>query len=554
MNRKIVIVGGVAGGMSAATRARRVNEGAQITVLEKGGFISFANCGLPYYLAGRIQSEDKLLVTTVQRVKERFNINARVHHEVTRIDRKHRFVEATDLTSGRTLRLEYDKLILAPGATPIVPPIDNVRAPNVFLLRSMEDTQAVQRWLTQRAPKRVAIVGAGFIGLEMAEAMRDRGLEVTLIEKAPHVLPPLDQDMSVPVAAELTRHGVVLITGNGLGALHATNGLVSEIELEDERRVPADLVLLSIGVRPNVKLAQAAFLEIGPTGGIMVDEVQRTSDPDIYAVGDAAEAVHGVTNLPTRIPLAGPANRQGRTAGEHAASGNAAPSGKVIGTAIVQVFDLAVGTVGLGERTARAAKLDIDVAYVLPAHHAGYYPGARTMRMKLIYERPTGRIIGAQVVGGEGVDKRLDVIATAIHFRGTVDDLTALDLAYAPQFGSAKDPIHMAGFVAQNQRRGLTEAISPLAMNQQVLVDVRSPEEYAKGTLRNARNIPVDQLRTRLNELDPSQPTVVFCQVGQRGYLAQRILRQHGFADVKNLKGGYTLGQEQVGEKAEARE
>lgn len=545
MSLRIVIVGGVAGGMSAAARARRMNEQASITVLEKGGFISFANCGLPYYLAGRIASEDKLLVATPQKVRERLNIDARVGHEVLRIDRTKKEVEVVDYGASRTYALPYDKLILAPGATPIVPPVEHVRAPNVFLLRSMEDTRAVHQWLADRRPQSAVIVGAGFIGLEMAEALRERGLDVTLVEKAGHVLPPLDPEMATAVAEELRRHGVHVITGNGLKSLDASsNGLVTAVEAEDGTRIPADAVLLSIGVRPNVALAVESELAIGPSGAIAVDAFQRTSDGDIYAVGDSAEVIHGITRRPVRVPLAGPANRQGRLAGEHAAAGSAPPAEPVVGTAIVKVFGLSVGMTGLGEAAAKAAGLDADVAYVLPAHHAGYYPGAKPLRIKLVYDRPTGRVLGAQIVGEAGVDKRLDVIATAIHFGGTVDDLAALDLAYAPQFASAKDAVHLAAMVAQNQRRNVMPAVVPADLNGELLLDVRSPAEYAAGTLPGALNIPVEELRRRVDELDPRRPTVTFCQVGQRGYIAQRILRQRGFTRVSNLKGGINLARQ----------
>ena len=541
MSLRILIIGGVAGGMSAATRARRMNESASITVLEKGGFISFANCGLPYYLAGRIQSEETLLVTTPAKVRERFNLDVRVHNEALRIDRQNKQVEVLDHLTKQTYTLPYDKLILAPGANAIIPPIANVDASNVFLLRSMEDARRVHAWMSEHKPKSAAIIGAGFIGLEMTEALHDRGLSITLIEKAPQVLPPLDPEMASPVAAELEAHHIQAITGTGLKSLHATNGLVNHVEIEDGRTIWADMVLLSIGVRPNSQLAHAAGLVIGPSGAIVVDAYQRTNDPDIYAVGDAAEVIHGVTNQPTRIPLAGPANRQGRLAGERAATGSSFAAANPLGTAIVQVFDLSVGMTGLSERTARQANLDVDSAYVFPAHHASYYPGSQTLRLKLLYENKTGRILGAQILGTQGVDKRIDVIATTIHHGGTVDSLASIDLAYAPQFSSAKDPVHIAAMVAQNQRRQLVRAVSPAALGDEVLLDLRTPAEFAAGSLPHAINIPVDDLRSRLEELDPTRPTIVFCQAGQRGYVGARILTQHGFTDVRNLKGGYLL-------------
>ncbi|MCC6239725.1 MAG: FAD-dependent oxidoreductase [Phycisphaerales bacterium] len=540
---KIVIIGGVAGGMSAATRARRMNESAQITVLERGGYVSFANCGLPYYLAGRIVSRDKLLVTTPQTIKQRFNIDVHVRHEVTGIDRAGKEVEVRNLQTQEMFTLAYDKLIIATGANAIVPPIDHVRAGNVFLLRSMEDTLAAEAWLKEHQPRRVAIVGAGFIGLEMAEAMHDRGLAVTIIEKAPHALPPVDAEMAALAHSALKRHEVTLITGTGLSWLRAQDGLVNGVGLDDGRIVDTDMVFLSIGVRPNTLLAAQAELKLGPSGGIEVDRYQRTSDNDIYAVGDVTEALHGVSHKSVRVPLAGPANRQGRTAGEHAATGSAPPSGPVMGTAIVQVFDLSLGVTGLSQRDAARNGLDVDASYVLPGHHAGYYPGAQQMYLKLIYEKATGRIIGAQAGGGAGVDKRLDVIATAMRFGATIDDLAELDLAYAPQFGSAKDPVHMAAFVAQNQRRDLAQGVIFSELDGQLLVDVREPDEFASGSLPGAINIPLGKLRSRIGELERNQPTVVFCKVGQRGYVAQRILKQNGFANVKNLKGGLQMAQ-----------
>jgi NADPH-dependent 2,4-dienoyl-CoA reductase/sulfur reductase-like enzyme/rhodanese-related sulfurtransferase len=447
-----------------------------------------------------------------------------------------------DLATGSSYLLPYDKLILATGAMPIIPPIEHGRASNVFLLRSVEDSRAAHQWIQKHRPQSAVVVGAGFIGLEMAEAIRELGLRVTVVEKADHALPPLDLEMSTAVAEELGRHGVGLITGCGLKSLRGQGDRVDTVEVEDGRQLPADMVMLAIGVRPNVALAAEAGLTIGPSGAIAVDAFQRTSDADVYAVGDVAEVVHGVTGLATRVPLAGPANRQGRLAGEHAATGSSPRAGKALGTAIVQVFDLSVGMTGLGEAAARKAGFDVDVAYALQSHHATYYPDAKPLRIKLVYDSTTGRVLGAQMVGAAGIDKRLDVVATAIHFGATVDDLAEVDLAYAPQFGSAKDPIHIAAMVAQNQRQGVMSAVSATGLKgEEVLVDVRTAEEYALSSLPGAINIPVDELRQRLGELDPGRQTVTFCQVGQRGYIAQRILRQHGFGSVRNMKGGLTM-------------
>jgi NADPH-dependent 2,4-dienoyl-CoA reductase/sulfur reductase-like enzyme/rhodanese-related sulfurtransferase len=542
---RLVIVGGVAAGMSAATRARRMDESAEIVVLEKGGYVSFANCGMPYYLAGRIRTADKLLVTTAAQVGKRFRIDARTGHEVLAIRRAEKVVRVREIATQREYDLGYDKLVLAPGGVPVIPPIEHIRSANVLLLRSMEDTFAIEQFLATKQPKRIAIVGAGFIGLEMAEAMRERGLEVAVIEKAAMPLPQLDADMAAPLVATMQKHGIETHVGTGLQSLQARDGQVTAVVLENGTVVPADMVLLSIGVRPNVQLAKDAGLTIGATGGIAVDEFQRTSDADVYAAGDAAELVHGVTGRITRIPLAGPANRQGRTAGEHAVTGAAPKPGKALGTAILQLFETTAAMTGLGEVAARAAGFDVGTAVVVPNHHASYYPGAESMRLKLVYDRATRRVLGASGVGGAGIDKRMDVIATVLHFGGTIDDLTALDLAYAPQFGSAKDPVHMAGFVAQNQQDGVSSGCSLAEINGSTLLDVRTPEEFAAGALPGAVNIPVDDLRGRLGELDRDADIVTYCKVGQRGYVAERILRQHGFAKVRNLKGGYTLASEQ---------
>lgn len=538
---RIIIVGGVAGGMSAATRARRCNEDAQITVIEKSGYISFANCGLPYYIDGRIPSKDKLQLTTPAAVASRYRLDARVNQEVTGVDRLARKVSVRNLATNETYDLPYDKLILAPGANPIVPNLPNVRAANVFMVRNVEDIIAAEAHIKSAAPKNAVVVGAGYIGLEMADTLRHAGLKVTIVEKMPQPMPLMDAELVKPLAAELAANAVDLVIGDGLAELVAENDVVRAVKTESGRQIDADLVILSIGVRPNVALAQAAGLELGVSGAIRVNAYQQTNDPDIYAVGDAAEVVHGVTGQSTRIPLAGPANRAGRLAGEHAATGKSAAAGKVLGTSIVQCFSLAMGLTGLSESAAKKAGFDADSAYVLPNDHAGYYPGAQQMRLKLVYERGTGRVLGAQAVGKAGIDKRLDVIATAIHFKGTIDDLAQLDLAYSPQYGSAKDPIHYAAFVAQNQNSGLTPAMNPqFEIKDAFVLDVRTPTEFSKGTLPGATNIPVDVLRDHLGQLPRDRRIVVTCQVGMRGHIATRILRQAGF-DAVNLKGGYLM-------------
>jgi NADPH-dependent 2,4-dienoyl-CoA reductase/sulfur reductase-like enzyme/rhodanese-related sulfurtransferase len=543
---RIVIVGGVAGGMSAATRARRANEQAEIIVLERSGHISFANCGLPYYLAGKIIGEDKLLLTTPDAVDERFRIDARVHHEVTRINRERHLVEGVNRSNGEPFAIEYDKLILAPGASPILPNITGTDASNVFVLRNVEDTLRLGRHLDEQQPKRAVVVGAGFIGLEMVEALHARRVAVTVVEKAPQVLPALDTEMSGWLEAELGRHGVSVRTGTGLAELEQTNGRVCAVVTESRERIETDLVLLSIGVRPNLELASMAGIALGTAGGIAVDEFRRTSDPDIYAVGDAAEVTHRVTGAAVRIPLAGAANRHGRAAGEHAATGQASKSASVVGSAIVRVFGLDAGVTGLSKRAARAAGFDVDTALVHPNDHAGYYPGAQQIHLMLIYDRTSRKVLGAQAIGPSGIDKRIDVVATLLHFGGTIDDLSDLDHAYAPQFSSAKDPLHYAAFVAKNQTDGWSPGAdtwpqpgpSPEA-DRTLLLDVRAWGEVKKGKLEGAVHIPIDELRDRLDELDRNRPIVVYCHIGVRGHAAARILLANGFTNVKNLKGGY---------------
>jgi NADPH-dependent 2,4-dienoyl-CoA reductase/sulfur reductase-like enzyme/rhodanese-related sulfurtransferase len=538
MSLNIVIVGGVAGGMSAAARARRTNEEASIIVLEKTGHISFANCGLPYFVAGKIKEEQKLYLTTPEAVKNRFRIDARVHHEVTRIDRTERVVEGKNLLTGETFRLPYDKLILAPGAAPFVPKLEGAQSKNVFVLRNVEDTLELDQFVRGAQPKKAVVIGAGFIGLEMVEALTERGLQVTVIEKAPHALPAIDSEMSGWIEAELARHHVTVKTNTGLAAFIVSGEKVSAVVTDRGETIETDMVLMSMGVRPSTQLAELAQVKIGKTGAIEVDRFQRTSDPNIYAVGDAAEVRQGVTLDSTRIPLAGAANRHGRAAGEHAATGHAKAAGKVIGTAVVRVFGLDIAITGLGRKAAISAGFDADTAIVHPNDHASYYPGAKQMHLMLVYDKSTGKVLGAQAVGPAGIDKRIDVIATVIHFGGTLDDLEALDLTYAPQFSSAKDPVHFAAFVADNQRRGLCPAVDTPEPGDCV-VDVRTQAEYSRGTWPGAIHIPVDELRERLSELDRNRPIAVMCQVGVRGHAATRILLQNGFRNVRNIKGGY---------------
>ena len=539
----ILIVGGVAGGASAAMRARRMNERARIVIFERDAYVSFANCGLPYYLGGEIRDREKLLVARPALFERRFHIEVRTRHEVLSIDRTAKVVTARELGTGRTYEEPFDKLILAPGAAPFVPPIPGTGAGGVFTLRNLEDTDRIAAAMS--GARRAVVVGGGYIGLETAEQFRRQGLEVTLVEMLPQVMPFLDSEMAEPLHRQLEFHGVRLELGRAIAAVEEHGGAVTGVVLADRTRLPADLVLLGVGVRPNVQLATDAGLALGASGGIATDDHMRTSDPDIYAVGDAAESVFGVTGASMRIPLAGPANRAGRLVGEHAATGASRPAPAALGTSVVRVFGCAAGITGLSLRAARGAGYDARAVHIVAFHHASYYPGAESIALKLVYEDGTGRVLGLQAVGGAGVDKRLDVVATLIHFRGTVHDLADLDLAYAPPFGSAKDPLHMAAFAAQNDLDGLARVIQPDAdLSGYQVVDVREPREVGSMPLAgapHARHIPLDQLRDRLSELDPALPTVVACRSGLRSYVGTRILAQHGFAQVFNLSGAAAM-------------
>lgn len=539
----ILIVGGVAGGASAATRARRMNERANIIMFEKDAYVSFANCGLPYYLGGEIQERAKLLVATKELFEKRFRIDVRTRNEVLSIDRAAKTVTVQDLATGRTYIERYDKLILAPGASPLAPAMPGLRSRGVFTLRNLEDTDRVA--LAMPNAERAVVVGGGFIGLEVAEQFYNRGLQVTIVEMQPQVLPLLDAEMAEPLHREIEAHGLRLELGRGIASIEESDGNAAAVLLTDGTRLPADLVLLGLGVRPNIKLAAEAGLQIGASGGIATDDYMRTSDPDIYAVGDVAEYAYAPGGTRMRVPLAGPANRTGRLAGEHAATAAARQSPAAYGTSIVRVFGKSAGITGLSMRAARKAGLNARAIHITANHHAGYFPGAEQMVLKLIYENGTGRVLGAQTVGGAGVDKRLDVVATLMYFHGTVHNLAELDLAYAPPFGSAKDPVHMAAFAAQNDLDGLAPLLQPDAdLTTYQVVDVRDNQEIALLPLEqapHAHKIPLNDLRERLGELDPSLPTVVSCQTGMRSYLGTRILAQHGFREVYNLSGAATV-------------
>jgi NADPH-dependent 2,4-dienoyl-CoA reductase/sulfur reductase-like enzyme/rhodanese-related sulfurtransferase len=542
---KLVIVGGVAGGASAAARARRLSEDAEIVVLERGPDVSFANCGLPYYVGGEIAPRDKLLVAKPKLLRERFRLDVRTRSSVEAIDRQGKTVRVKDLDTGREYDEAYDALILAPGAAPLRPPIAGIDLPNVLTLRNLDDVDRIKARV-DAAAKRVVVVGAGFIGLELAENFVKRGMETVVVELQAQVLPPLDPEMTVPIVEALTSRGVRVILGDSADAFVASGGGVA-VKLKSGETLAADLVILGVGVRPENTLAVDAGLDVGQRGGIRVSESMQTSDPAIWAVGDAVEIRDVVTGAASQVPLAGPANRQGRIAAAAILRGDSRPVARYRGTqatAIVGVFDRVAAITGASEKVLVRANLPFRKIYVHPADHAGYYPGAEQMTLKLLFAPDTGRLLGAQAVGGHGVDKRIDVIAVAIQAGMTVFDLEEMELCYAPQFGSAKDAVNMAGFVAAGLVRGdhpqadMATALDGPPNDQTILLDVRTPKEFADGHLPGAVNIPVDDLRGRLGELSKDRQILAYCQVGMRGYIATRILLQKGF-DVANLGGGY---------------
>ena len=540
-SKTIVIVGGVAGGASCATRLRRMDESAEIIVLERGPFASFANCGLPYHIGGVIEQEDDLLVAKGPLFKERFAIDLRTQHEVVAIDRDAREVEVRDLASGQSYRQQYDALVLAPGAAPLRPPLPGIELPGIFTLRNIPDTRHIKAWIEQHSAKTAVIVGGGFIGMEMAENLKLLGLGVTVVEMLPQVMPPMDAEMVAPVHEHLAAHGVNLALGTAVAGFATKDGR-HEVQTKEGAAHPADVVILAIGVRPETTLAQAAGLTLGERGGIRVDEQMRTSDPHIWAVGDAVEVRDRITGAWTLLALAGPANRQGRLAAD-AICGRPVAFQGTQGTAICGVFGLAVASsTGASEKVLqRAGSTDYEKIYLHAGHHAGYYPGAEKIHLKLIFRSSDGRILGAQAVGMAGVDKRIDVIAMAIQKNATVYDLKEAELCYAPQFGSAKDPINFAGMIAANHLRGDDPIINwqgPQLAGFD-LIDVRDPDEFAGAHAPGARNLPLNTLRSTLGGLSKERPLAVYCAVGARAHNAVRLLRQHGY-NAANLSGGYT--------------
>jgi NADPH-dependent 2,4-dienoyl-CoA reductase/sulfur reductase-like enzyme/rhodanese-related sulfurtransferase len=530
---RIVIVGGVAGGMSAATRMRRLDAEAEIIVLEKSGHVSYANCGLPYFVGGVIEEEDALLLQTPASLHARFNLDVRVATEVTSIDPAAKTVKVKDWQKNEQYELLYDKLILSPGASPVVPPIPGIE--RALTLRTVEDVEKIANRVNEK-PKSAVVIGGGFIGVEIAENLVHKGVPTTVVEAAPQVLAPLDPEMATLVAKEMRKHGVTLHLG-----VSAQDVTPETVVLSDGTVLNAELVIMAIGVRPDTTLAKEAGLIVGTRGGIQVDDFNRTSNHDIYAVGDAAEKTDAIDGSATLVPLANLANRHGRVVADHIAGRTTRPI-KTIGTAIVKVFDLMIAATGWNEKRLSAAGREVMVIHTHPNNHAGYYPDAKQIALKLIFDPKTGEILGGQGVGVEGVDKRIDVIATAIRGGITAPELADLELAYAPPFGSAKDPVNMLGYIAENMMSGLLKT-AQWSQTQELrnagyqLIDVRTSSEYANGSIPGAINIPVDEIRERVAEIK-KEPILVNCQVGQRGHTATMLLKELGF-DATNLDGGY---------------
>jgi len=539
MSKKVIIVGGVAGGASASARLRRLDESIEIILFERDNYISFANCGLPYYIGETIEDRDDLLVQTPESMKERFNIDVRINSEVTTVDVDNKKVIVNSKDKG-TYEETYDFLILSPGAKALKPNIPGINNNKIFTLRNIPNTDLIKSYVDRSETKTAIVIGGGYVGVEMAENLKERGLSVTLVEAAPHILAPFDSDMVVIAEKKLVDNGIDVILNDGVKAFNDYDNQV-EVVLKSDKKLKADIIILSIGVAPDTMFLKDTPLELGPRGHIVVNDKMQTNIKDIYAIGDAIEVVDFITKQKTAIALAGPANKQGRIAADNIVGIKSTYKGTQ-GTAILKIFDLTAASTGANERTLERFDIEHKVIYIHPVSHASYYPGATSMTLKLIFNEK-GKVLGAQAIGYDGVDKRIDVIATLIRFNGTVDDLTELELSYAPPFSSAKDPVNMAGFVAQNVLSGKTHVIAwkdmdKLKEKEYTLLDVRTKYEFEEGHIAGAINIPVDDLRGRLNELDKNKTIVEYCRVGLRGYIADRLLTQNGFK-VYNVTGGY---------------
>ena len=539
---KIVIVGGVAGGATTAARLRRLDEQAEIVVFERSGFISYANCGLPYYIGDVITDSDQLTLQTPESFHSRFRVSMKVYHEVTALYPEKHMVSVKNLETGEEFQETYDKLILSPGAKPTQPKLPGTNIDKLFTLRTVEDTLRIKDYIQKNQPKSAILAGGGFIGLELAENLRELGMDITIVQRPKQLMNPFDSDMAAFIHNEMRKHGVKLALGHTVEGFRETQDGV-QVLLKDEAPLQADMVVLAIGVTPDTKLAKEAGLELGIKGSILVNEHMQTSAPDIYAVGDAVQVKHYVTGQAALISLAGPANKQGRIAADHICGKNSTYPGSQ-GSSVIKVFDMTAAVTGVNETNARKAGLDVDKVILSPMSHAGYYPGGKVMTMKVVFEKETYRILGAQIVGYEGVDKRIDVLATAIHAGMKAQDLAKLDLAYAPPYSSAKDPVNLAGFMIENISDGTLkqfhiEDVKNLPHDESVtLLDTRTPGEYQRGHVDGFVNIPVDNLRERLDEIPKEKPVYVMCQSGLRSYIATRILEGNGYTSY-NFSGGF---------------
>ena len=539
---KVVIVGGVAGGATAAARIRRLNEQAEIVVLERSGYISYANCGLPYYIGGVIEDPEDLTLQTPESFYRRFRIRMKVRHEVTAIHTDRKTVSVKNLETGEVFEESYDKLLLSPGAKPVWPELPGMDSDRLFTLRTVEDTFRIKEFVVKEKPKSAVMVGGGFIGLEVAENLRELGMEVTIVQRPKQLMNPFDADMASFIHAEVRKHGVKLALGQSVEGFVEVDGGVNVL-LKDSAPLHADMVVLAIGVSPESNLAKEAGLALGLKGSILVNDRMETSVPDIYAVGDAVQVKHYVTGEDALIALAGPANKQGRIAADNICGGDSRYLGSQ-GSSVIKVFDMTAATTGINETNARKSGLNVDTVILSPMSHAGYYPGGKVMTMKVVFEKETYRLLGAQIVGYDGVDKRIDVLATAIHAGLKATQLKDLDLAYAPPYSSAKDPVNMAGFMIDNLAKGklkqwhLADAADLPRDGSVTLLDTRTPAEYSRGHIEGFVNIPVDDLRHRLNEVEKGKPVYVICQSGLRSYIASRILEGNGY-EAYNFSGGF---------------
>ena len=538
---KVVIVGGVAGGATAAARIRRLDEQAEIVVFERSGFISYANCGLPYYIGGVIEDPEDLTLQTPESFFSRFRIHMKVRHEVTAIHPDRKTVSVKNLETGEDFEERYDKLLLSPGAKPVWPNLPGMDSDKLFTLRTVEDTFRIREFVDQNKPKSAVMVGGGFIGLEVAENLRELGMDVTIVQRPKQLMNPFDADMASFIHSEVRKHGVKLALGYSVEGFAEKNDGV-DVLLKDQPSIHADMVVLAIGVTPESGLAKNAGLALGMKGSILVNDRMETSVPDIYAVGDAVQVKHYVTGEDALIALAGPANKQGRIAADNICGGDSRYLGSQ-GSSVIKIFDMTAATTGINETNARKSGLDVDTVILSPMSHAGYYPGGKLMTMKVVFEKATYRLLGAQIVGYDGVDKRIDVLATAIHAGLKATQLKDLDLAYAPPYSSAKDPVNMAGFMIDNISKGLkqwhlADAAKLPRDGSVTLLDTRTVGEYRRGHIEGFKNIPVDELRERIGEIEIGKPVYVICQSGLRSYIATRILEGHGF-EAWNFAGGF---------------